>query len=231
MNNSLWLAALVMGWVGSPHCVAMCGPVCATQSKVSDQLAFQLGRMSGYAVAGALAGWSIQTVGSWSIHVQSLRPLWSFLHALFLIMGVWMLIRGDQPGFLVHAAAKLWRWMQARVQTRRAGGKGMGSLLLGAVWVFWPCGLLYSALTLAALSGSAWQGALTMVCFALGSGVVLSLLPWLWQRLQAWRNGESAQQVRQWGIRAAGGVLATMSAWALWQGLVMNQAPWCVTPP
>lgn len=230
MNNSLWLAALVMGWVGSPHCVAMCGPVCATQSNPSQQLAFQIGRMSGYALAGALAGLSVQAVGDWSVHVQGLRPVWAFLHLLFLIMGLWMLIRGDQPGFLVQGLASVWRWMQTRVNTRTSGASWVQSLLLGAVWVFWPCGLLYAALTLAALTGSAWQGGLTMVCFALGSGVVLGLLPWVWRWLQAWRSGESAQRIRQWGIRAAGAVLAAMSAWALWQGLVMSQAPWCITP-
>jgi hypothetical protein len=33
-----------------------------------------------------------------------------------------------------------------------------------------------------------------------------------------------------WGIRLAGLALAAVSAWALWMGLVHNQAPWCITP-
>lgn len=230
MNLSLWLAALVMGWAGSPHCLAMCGPLCATQSGTGRQFAFQLGRLTGYALAGALAGVSMQVVGDWSIQVQSFRSLWSFVHILFLILGLIMLVRGDQPGWMVGGAASLWRWVTRRVQPLQASPSWTRSAAMGLVWVFWPCGLLYSALTLAALSASPWHGAITMACFALGGGVVLSAVPWLWQKLNARRQGESAQRLRHWGIRAAGAVLAGMSAWALWMGLVMDQAPWCVTP-
>ena len=31
-------------------------------------------------------------------------------------------------------------------------------------------------------------------------------------------------------LRVAGLALASVSAWALWMGLVHDQAPWCVTP-
>ena len=230
MNHSIWLAALVMGWAGSPHCLAMCGPMCATQSGTTRQFAFQTGRLLGYSLAGALAGVSMQAVGDWSIQVQSFRSLWSFVHILFLILGLVMLLRGDQPGWMVGGAARLWRWVTQRIRPLQASPSWTHSLLMGLIWVFWPCGLLYSALTLAALSASPWQGAITMACFAMGGGVVLSALPWVWQRLQGWRQGESAQRIRHWGIRAAGAVLAAMSGWALWMGLVMNQAPWCVTP-
>jgi hypothetical protein len=34
-----------------------------------------------------------------------------------------------------------------------------------------------------------------------------------------------------WGMRVAGLALASVSAWALWMGLVHEQAPWCVQPP
>jgi len=34
-----------------------------------------------------------------------------------------------------------------------------------------------------------------------------------------------------WGIRIAGLALAVISAWALWMGLMHDQAPWCITPP
>lgn len=230
MNHSIWLAALVMGWAGSPHCLAMCGPLCATQSGTTRQFAFQTGRLLGYSLAGALAGVSMQAVGDWSIQVQSFRSLWSFVHILFLILGLIMLLRGDQPGWMVGGAAVLWRWVTQRVRPLQASPSWTRSLLMGLIWVFWPCGLLYSALTLAALSASPWQGAITMACFALGGGVVLSAMPWVWQKLQSSRQGESAQRMRHWGIRAAGAVLAAMSGWALWMGLVMNQAPWCVTP-
>ena len=91
------------------------------------------------------------------------------------------------------------------------------------MWAFMPCGLLYSALLLAALSGTALDGALTMALFALGSSVSLLVGPWLLLRLGARGSGE-------WGMRLVGLALAATSGWALWMGLAHDQAPWCVVP-
>jgi len=75
----------------------------------------------------------------------------------------------------------------------------------------------------AALSGTALDGALTMALFALGSSVSLLVGPWLLLRLGARGNGA-------WGMRLAGLALAGTSGWALWMGLAHDQAPWCVVP-
>jgi sulfite exporter TauE/SafE len=75
----------------------------------------------------------------------------------------------------------------------------------------------------AALTGQAMEGAVTMALFALGSSLSLWAGPWLFLRLKTLGDGA-------WGIRLAGLALAVVSAWALWMGLVHNQAPWCITP-
>jgi uncharacterized protein len=33
----------------------------------------------------------------------------------------------------------------------------------------------------------------------------------------------------RWGVRLAGGALAASAGWALWMGLMHNQAPWCIS--
>jgi sulfite exporter TauE/SafE len=87
-----------------------------------------------------------------------------------------------------------------------------------------PCGLLYSALLVAALSPGPWQGAGVMLLFALGSSVSLLAGPWLWRLLGRARPSSGA-----WAVRLAGAALLAMSVWALWMGWVHNAAPWCVT--
>ena len=57
-----------------------------------------------------------------------------------------------------------------------AGARG-GVFATGALWAFMPCGLLYSALLVASLSGGPLEGALSMALFALGSGLSLALAP------------------------------------------------------
>ena len=93
------------------------------------------------------------------------------------------------------------------------------------MWAFLPCGLLYSALLVALLSASPWEGAAVMSCFAVGGAFMLMLAPWLWSRLEG--VNISKLNVSHAGVRLAGFALAVSSGWALWMGLVEQQAPWC----
>ena len=96
-------------------------------------------------------------------------------------------------------------------------------LILGALWTFLPCGLLYSALLVAGLTGHALDGAYVMGLFALGTSVSMMLGPWLWLRLNGGGSGD-------WGVRLAGFALAASSVWALWMAYAHNSAPWCAVP-
>ena len=232
MQTSLAVTALLMGLVGGPHCVAMCGAACAAIGRSGQAgevrgarglWGFQLGRLAGYSAMGALAAASMQGLGWLSIHSAALRPVWTLMHVAAAMLGLMLFWQARQPVWLDLGARKLW----GRVRSASAGaGKPAGAALpivLGAAWSLLPCGLLYSALLVAALSASAAQGAGVMALFALGSGVSLMAGPWLWLRLRGPGAGE-------WAIRLAGAALLATSVWALWMGLVHDAAPWCVTP-
>ena len=94
---------------------------------------------------------------------------------------------------------------------------------VGTAWALLPCGLVYSAVMVAALADGIAGGAVVMALFALGSGVMLWVGPWLLLRLG--RRGRDG-----WGMRLAGLALLASALWALWMGLVHDQAPWCVVP-
>ena len=97
--------------------------------------------------------------------------------------------------------------------------------MTGCAWALLPCGLLYTALLTAALSGSVQRGALCMVLFGVGSGVWLVVGPVAWGRFRARVNGVAGT----WGPRIAGLVLFTLGAGALWMDVVHGQpAPWCL---
>ncbi|MDE2395842.1 MAG: sulfite exporter TauE/SafE family protein, partial [Burkholderiales bacterium] len=97
------------------------------------------------------------------------------------------------------------------------------SALAGGLWCAWPCGLLQSALVIAALADDAPGGAFVMAAFAIASGAGLALAPWLWQRL----GGHAAAAGAPWAARAAGALLAAASGWALFHGLWMRVAAYC----
>lgn len=229
MQTSLAITALLMGLAGGPHCVAMCGAACAGMAQAAGPRGtaalwlFQAGRVLGYSALGGLAAASLQGLGWLTVHSAALRPVWSLFHVSALILGLLLLWKAEQPIWLEQLGRRL--WAQAR---RLAMGHGRGlPLMLGMVWTFLPCGLLYSALMVAALSGRALEGAGVMALFAVGSGVSMLAGPWLWLRLRTAGGGRAGGQ---WGVRLAGVALAASSAWALWMGLVHDTAPWCVTP-
>lgn len=226
MQTSLAVTALFMGLAGGPHCIAMCGAACAGIGQAAGPhrtfalWGFQLGRLIGYTVLGAVAAASIQGMGWLTVQSAALRPVWTLFHVAAMTLGLLLLWKARQPVWLEGAARRLWSGARAL-----AAGRGQGApLVMGLCWTFLPCGLLYSALLVAAMSGQALDGAAVMALFALGSGVSLMLGPWLWLRLRGGvRSGD-------WGVRLAGLALAGSSAWALWLGLAHDQAPWCVTP-
>ena len=229
MQSSLALTALLMGLVGGPHCVAMCGAACAGIGQAAGAhrnsaiLTFQLGRILGYSILGGLAAASLQGLGWLTVQSAALRPVWSLFHVAAIVLGLVLLWQARQPVWLEATGRKVW----ARARAFAAGWGGGAPLILGTLWALLPCGLLYSALLVAAMAGSALNGALVMALFALGTSVTMTAGPWLWLRL---RGNVAGQGSGDWGVRLAGAALATSSGWALWMALAHNTAPWCVTP-
>ena len=219
-----------MGVAGGPHCVAMCGAACAGLGRTSSgantrsMWAFQAGRVLGYSTLGAVVAASMQGLGWLSVHSAALRPVWTLFHVAAAMLGLMLLWQARQPVWLEAGARSVWR----KVRTATGGLSGgrvadAVPLLIGVMWSLLPCGLLYSALLVAALTSSMLEGAAVMALFALGSSVSLMAGPWLWLRLRKRGSG-------QWAIRLAGLALLASSAWALWMGLVQDTAPWCLSP-
>jgi sulfite exporter TauE/SafE len=225
MQTSLAVTALLMGVAGGPHCIAMCGAACAGighaagERKNAAMWSFQVGRVMGYSALGALAAASMQGLGWLTVQSTALRPVWTLFHVTTFALGMLLLLRAQQPVWLEQVGRRIWSRARAL-----AAGRGQGApLVIGALWTFLPCGLLYSALLVAALTGRALEGAIVMALFALGTSVSMMAGPWLWLRLSGKGTGE-------WGVRLAGLALAASSVWALWMGFVHNAAPWCVAP-
>jgi sulfite exporter TauE/SafE len=225
MQSSLAITALMMGVLGGPHCVAMCGAACAGlgqaagERRVQALMAFQLGRLGGYSLLGAVAAASVQALGWLTTQSAAIRPVWTMFHLAAFVLGLLLLFQARQPVWLDDAARRVW----AKVRTFNQRWGRAAPWLVGGLWALMPCGLLYSALMVAALTSQPLEGASIMALFALGSSLSLWAAPWLFLRLKSWGDGA-------WGIRSAGFALAAVSAWALWMGLVHDQAPWCITP-
>lgn len=228
MTSTLALTALLMGFAGGPHCIAMCGAACggiartplangSPRSAASGTLLFQAGRLTGYALAGAAAATAMQSLAWMSGQLVMLRPLWTLLHVAVLAWGLMLVVFARPPVWADQAGRSVWS------RVRPLATKRGGIFTIGMAWALMPCGLLYSALLVAALSGGPAAGATSMALFAVGSSVSLALGPWLWNYLRSNIN----RQRQDWGTRVAGLLLCGVAGWALWMDMQPRIAEWC----
>lgn len=221
----LVVAALGLGVAATPHCAVMCGAPCAaiTQGGAGRTPAFHAGRLVGYAAAGAVVASSIAALGTLTLAAPALRPVWTLLHLSIFALGLWWLVTGRQPAWMLARGfgAVTVRLPRAHSHPGRAG-------LAGLAWVAWPCAALQGALLLAALASTAAGGALVMATFATTSMPGLIAAPWLWSRWRAWRGTATAPgEVALLGFRLAGFGLMIASGWALTSGIWQRFVDWC----
>ena len=161
----------------------MCGPLaayaCSGKPGASGQTRYQLGRFLSYSLLGAVAG----TIGG--------ATAVSLPHAWGSALLSWSLALG-----LGLAALRLWRRpnqplvtlrtkQDAQVPTlvsRALGGLGRHPFFVGLGTALLPCGALAAAVLIAASTGSTALGSLSMLAFAVVSGVGLVGATWLFER-------------------------------------------------
>lgn len=165
-NGSLVAAlvgAFMTGLVGSPHCLAMCGPFAAACGHRPVGLtAWHVGRLASYALLGAAAGAAGATVPG---------PPW-LSAALGVVLLLWFAaaLAGfvPEPRLVLPGFARAGRLLD---EGRRPGAQ----LAFGMANGFLPCGLVYSALALPVAIGHASGGAMAMLAFGAGTVPALSV--------------------------------------------------------
>ena len=208
----LLLSALVLGLLGGGHCLGMCGGLMGalTMAIPPEQrgkrlrllMAYNLGRISSYALAGLLIG-----LAGWAVASSPAAMVLRVVAALLLIsMGLYL--AGWWSGLTrIEAIGKgLWRHIQPFASRLMPVTSLPRALLLGALWGWLPCGLVYSTLLWAASQGDALDSALLMLAFGVGTLPVLIATGLAAERLMA--------LLRKRSVRVAGGVLVIL--FGLW---------------
>ena len=175
MIDPIFVSAFLMGLIGSGHCIAMCGGIASSLQLASNKrqtwlysLAYNIGRALSYMLAGALvAGISSQFATQNSAFALFL----SFLAGMFmLLVGVYIMRLAATLQWLEKLGKTLiWQHLIKLNKYLMPIDSPLKALGYGALWGWLPCGLVYSALTWAMTSGTAINGALVMLAFALGT--------------------------------------------------------------
>ena len=237
MPQTAMVAAWIAGILGGLHCLAMCGayvtivqgratvPLEPRRDVVAGQVAAHAGRMLTYVLLGTLFG-----AAGGTAFAQAFTPLQRGLYVaanVMLLLLAWGIARGrTAPSSLEALGLRVYSAL-APAAGRALRGRGIASrFALGALWGLTPCALVYGVLPLALLSGGAWQGALVMLAF--GVGTLPNLLAAGWALSRVKRRLE-AKSVR-W---AAGAIVAVFALAGLWRALFvpasLGAGPFCLT--
>lgn len=188
----LW-TALTLGFLGSFHCIGMCGPIALALPKtgkgkmlfIANRLSYNLGRISTYALIGllfGLLGKGFEIAGAQkalSIAVGISILLMAFLPAAFRQQ----LNRSGKLGRLVG-----WLKKQMQFQFRRRSYRSVYTI--GLLNGLLPCGLVYLAAAGAITTNTPAQGALYMAAFGAGTLPAMLVLAFAGNFLSLhWRNG------------------------------------------
>jgi len=201
-------SALVLGLLGGGHCLGMCGGLMGALTlaippeqrgrRLRLLLAYNLGRIFSYASAGlllGLAGWAVAS----SPAALGLRVV-----AALLLIAMGLYLAGWWSGLTrIEALGRgLWRHIQPVASRLLPVSSLPRALLLGALWGWLPCGLVYSTLLWAASQGNAGYSAALMLAFGLGTWPVLLATGLAAERVNA--------LLRRRSVRVAGGVLVML---------------------
>lgn len=174
-------AAFLAGLVGSSHCLGMCGGIAAAMgmgtARTGDgaspalgrALLYNGGRISSYALAGALAGGIGLALGQ-AIHAPAVVIVMRVLTGLVLVaIGLQVAFNLRLLRLIEAVGLHVWRRiapLASGLMRRRSAG---ATFLLGALWGWMPCGLVYGMLLAAVATGEPVSGAGFMIAFGLGT--------------------------------------------------------------
>jgi sulfite exporter TauE/SafE len=204
------VAVFFAGLLGGVHCLGMCGSIVGifaaqvpkNRARWPFHLAYNSGRLASYAVAGALVG----AIGQAGLLMRDQVPVQHLLFALSSLMlivlglylaGIWGMVRRIE-----QIGGVLWKRIQPLTRGLLPATSPQRALLLGLLWGWLPCGLVYSVLVTALASGSSQNGALIMLAFGLGTLPNLLAIGLFWERAKGWVQSPRVRMIA--GMLVAG---------------------------
>jgi len=246
----------MIGLLGGVHCVGMCGGIVSAFSVASPKrpfpvpvtsgsgtlnpasaavfddalrvTAYNAGRIGSYAIAGAIAGGIAQGVRTLTF-MSSLQVGGYWLANLMLVvLGLYLMDAWRGLAHLESAGRVVWRRVQPLTKFLLPVDSVAKAFALGGLWGWVPCGMVYSVLLTAMLSGSAASGAAVMLAFGAGTLPVLLTMGMLGSRLQVW--------TRRRGVRITSGLIVlAFGILGLYRAANGLSLGWldalCLTPP
>jgi hypothetical protein len=133
------------------------------------QLAYNLGRISSYTLAGVLVG-GLGWLAANLVALHQAQQILAFIAGFFMVL-LGLYLAGWWRGLarIEQAGGVLWRRIEPLGRKMIPVRSPAQALVLGMIWGWLPCGLVYSVLIGAIAAGGPVQGGLLLFSFALGT--------------------------------------------------------------
>ena len=215
MDAGPFVAAFLIGLLGGAHCIGMCGGVMAALSfSVGEQsatqrltllMSYNVGRISSYVLIGVLAG----ILGSQLSDGAGLSIMRVIAGLLLLAMGLYVAGWWQGLTYLERIGNVLWRHLQPLSRQLMPVKTTGAALLLGMVWGWLPCGLIYTALVYAMAQADVISSAGVMLAFGLGTLPALLVAGVAAERMKA--------LIQKRGFRSVmGAMIILFGCWTIW---------------
>jgi sulfite exporter TauE/SafE len=197
--ETLLPVAFTVGLLSGLHCIGMCGGIMGALAFGLPQpvredyarllpflLAYNGGRLTSYAIAGALFG--LFGSGLFELLEPWLGQGWPQRFAALVMVAIGLYLAGLMPQLIgiERLGLPLWRRLGPLASSLMPVRRYPVALLYGLIWGWLPCGLVYAMLIAAAGQASALSGALLMLAFGLGTLPAVMMTGVLAGRLQGW---------------------------------------------
>lgn len=211
----MW-AAFLVGFLGSLHCVGMCGPLAliihqqsarSGRSTRAGMVLYHVGRITTYVALGILIG--LVSTAMWG----SMQFYLAHLAGLVLIISAFSLVPWERqiwnlPGFRTLGQA-IPRWYNRFLNLDTPLAPLLGGLVNG----FLPCGLVYLALSMALVTGDTWLSAGMMLFFGMGTIPALAVTQYV-----GWKSRPRLAFIRKYVLPSfllLTGVFLILRAWSV----------------
>jgi len=194
----LFLAAFLAGFFGSTHCLGMCGAIVTLfeqqhatgMHRWLRRVLYNLGRLGFYALLGAIAGGAGAVIVATAGARTALLILRLLAGLLVIAIGLNLMFNWNFTRFLETAGSAIWKRLSPLARHVLPVESPPRALAAGFLWGALPCGLVYSAVAIAATSGDPLSGATTMLCFWLGTIPALFLAGASVEKILKWKSSK-----------------------------------------
>lgn len=165
-------AGLVIGFIGSFHCIGMCGPIALALPVnnidnfrfFSGRIIYNLSRILSYALLGLFFGFIGQ-----KLVISGLQQILSITLGIFILIIVLTPQRFRSKIFAANIIQKFINPLKVSIGSLFKRQSYFSFLSIGFLNGFLPCGFVYAGLAGAISTGNPFNGMVFMIFFGLGT--------------------------------------------------------------